>query len=535
MSHLSSEVLWDAAKSPTQEQADHLASCPECAAKVTLVRSAQSSLIPTPVPPLPMTSARRIGKALEEAAEKELAKKPLFAWWPFSISPTWAMAAVAAALLAVLAARLMAPSTAVVPPEPIAHHEVTPPAPIALPAPPAPAPSPVPVPAPVPPKPQLAAAVMTARGASKSGGALDLKTELKAGDTVATSKGGELWMKLPDGSRAGLTPSSKVSIGSLTADQLNLELDEGSVVVVARHLPERELKVTVGELEVRDVGTRFVVSRELNRAMVAVVEGVVEVKAPGETRQVKAGHIVRWQEGQLTEETYTPVVPAPKKTVKAVEVGAKDSDTPAIPPQPETKVEVEAPKTVPVPPIATAPSPVAEAAKETPPPGAKLDGSSEDEWAKPPSSAAKPTPPPAQGKELPANGGPTAQKELPMPWEKGGSQGPPADAGAGEEEDDSPPGPIDLLKMGIHGGVKLVKKLTNNNPRQREVREIGELTDGGNCEEALKRADEWLAGDPSESAEEGTWKRQVLVNKMRCYRVLHRDTEADAIKKELQK
>jgi hypothetical protein len=511
MSHLTSEVLWDAAKSPTAEQAEHLNGCAECQAKVMQVRSAQASLIPTPVPPLPMTSARRIGRALEEAAQKELVKKPLFAWWPLSFSPNWALAAVAAVLLAVLAARLMAPPPTL--PEPIARHE-TPPAPIAMPAPVPPAPTPV-APAPAP-KPQLAAAVMTARGAKKGDAPLDTKAELKAGDTVATSKSGELWMKLPEGSRAGLTPGSKLSIGSLTADQLALELDEGSVVVVARHLPERELKVTVGELEVRDVGTRFVVSRELNRAMVAVVEGVVEVKAPGETRQVKAGHIVRWQEGQLTEETYTPVQLAPKSIIPAKE--AKASETPSIPSQPQTKLEVEPPTT-----------PVAEAAKET----AKPDGSNPDEWGKyaPADTTGRPPEPPLQGKPVPAVGGTadasTSTVAVKEPEKK--------DEKAEEPEDDSPPGPIDLLKMGIRGGVKLAKKLTSNSPRQREVREIGELTDGGNCEETLKRADEWLQADPSESSEEPTWKRQVLVNKMRCYRILHRDTEADAIKKELQK
>jgi hypothetical protein len=83
--------------------------------------------------------------------------------------------------------------------------------------------------------------------------------------------------------------------------------------------------------------------------------------------------------------------------------------------------------------------------------------------------------------------------------------------------------------------VKLVKKLASKNPREKEVRAIGELADGGNCEEVLKRSDEWLASDPSDAAEEPTWRRTVKVNQMRCYRILHRDTEADAIKKELQK
>ena len=36
----------------------------------------------------------------------------------------------------------------------------------------------------------------------------------------------------------------------------NEEVSIGSVVLVAKHLPQRELKVTAGELEVRDVGTR---------------------------------------------------------------------------------------------------------------------------------------------------------------------------------------------------------------------------------------------------------------------------------------
>jgi len=514
MSHLTSEVLWDAAKSPTAEQSAHLASCAECKVKLEQVKLAQAQLLPTPVPPLPNAAARRIGLRLEEAAQRELVKKG-FAWWPFSFSPNWALAAVAAALLAVLAARLMAPAPIIVPPEPVARHEVTPPAPIAMPT-PVPAPAPTPAPAP-PPKPQLAAAVTSARKASSGSFELNAKTELKAGDTVATAKGGELWMRLPDGSRAGLTPSSKLSIGSLTEDELNLELDEGSVLLVAKHLPQRELKVTVGELEVRDIGTRFVVSRDLSRAVVAVEEGVVEVKAPSETRQVKAGHLVRWQEGQLTEETWTPPEAKAKKAVKTPAA----NDTPPIPAeQPKTEVEV-------VPPAGTAPSPASDAVKEPRKETAQPDGSREEEWAQMPPAEKAATEPAVQGKAVPATGG---APDAAVVAEKT----PPPKAKVEEEDDnDSPPGPIDLIKMGINLGVRTGKRLLGKSPRENEVRAIGSLADKGDCEEVLRRAEAWLDADPTDAAEEPAWHRAVRVNQMRCLRNLHRDTEADAIKREL--
>src|SRR5207249_3239032 len=135
----------------------------------------------------------------------------------------------------------------------------------------------------------------------------------------------------------------------------------------------------------------------------------VEVKAPSETRQVKAGHLVRWQEGQLTEESFTPVAAPPKKTGKTAAAVPTPAigDTPPIPSEPQTKLEV-----IPPPAQNNAPSPVSDAVKED-----RRDGSGEEEWARlpaPPSEAVKPEPA-VQGKPLPAAGGAPDSKEAKEP------------------------------------------------------------------------------------------------------------------------
>ncbi len=416
-----------------------------------------------------------------------------------------------------LAAKLLAPTPEVTP-VPVARHDVVPaPNPI-----PAPLPAPVPNPAPVPEvRPQLTASVTVVRKASSSAGLLKVKSELRAGDTVATAKGGELWLRLPDGSKAGLTPSSKLSISSLTDRQLDLELGEGSVVLVAKHLPQRELKVVAGELEVRDVGTRFLVSREVSRVLVAVEEGVVEVKAPGETRQVKAGHAVRWSEGQLTEEAWAPVIPVSRtKPSPLPEPAAAANETPPIPEGPA--VPGQHPET----PNANANaqlSPGTDLAKSGAPDAA---GSKPEDWQEMPAKVGPPPEPPLQGAPVAAAGGDAA---VPAPEAK---VEPPSPAAEAAPEEDEPPGPLDLLKKAVNKGIGLVKKVSGS-PRAKQANEIGNLADAGNCDEVLRRADEWLSAKPTDSDDEPKWKRTVKVNQLRCYRALHRNTEADAVQREL--
>ncbi len=61
---------------------------------------------------------------------------------------------------------------------------------------------------------------------SKKSNAL-LHQKLEEGSTVATKSGGSVWLKLPDGSQAGLTASAEVTLATLQEKQLTLNLVKG--------------------------------------------------------------------------------------------------------------------------------------------------------------------------------------------------------------------------------------------------------------------------------------------------------------------
>jgi hypothetical protein len=256
------------------------------------------------------------------------------------------------------------------------------------------------------------------------------------------------------------------------------------VLVLARHLPDRVLTVKAGEVEVRDVGTRFLVSRDAQRVLVAVEEGVVEVAAPGTRMTLKAGRSAEWREGRLVEQAWapTPPPPAPAKMVSA--------PTPAIV---AVTGEVDAGAAA-----------AAIAQPQNP----------EEEWASPPNLpktglAGAPTRPPVV-------------EEAPTP--------PP------EEEEASV-----LSLAGLEQRLKKVSRAVRapfaavgSSMRETRAREVGRLADEGNCEEALRRADEWLSDTVTGDSDEPRWRRSVQVNQLRCYTRLHRDAEATRLKEQLQ-
>ncbi len=480
--HLNRDSLWElatAANLPREVQA-HLSTCGDCQVQLANVKQAQALLqlrasVPPPLDPI---AARRIGAVLKEAAELQMQARGR---WPFAFNFGWALAGLAAAVLAVL---LWTQAQTQPQPMPVARQEV--------PAPPTAAPQvaqapPLALPEPLA-RPKLLAKVTGAKKARSQDGKLLKMQTLAEGDQVSTAPGGALWLALPDGSRAGLTGSTELQIDTLEDSALSFTLKKGDVMMVARHLPARAMTVKAGEIEVRDIGTRFLVSRDLNRVLVAVEEGVVEINAPGSRMTLKAGRSVEWREGQLREQAWTPAPP----------VGAR----PALASPPTPAIEAFIAPTVQNP---------------------------DDEWAAPPNlprTGVVAPPGPLQNPSAPPNAGGGVEDEPPV-----------YEAPAPAEDEAASVLSLAGLEQRLRKFTRAIQApfaAVGSTIREGRSRDIGKLADEGNCDEALKRADNWLGDKPSVATEEPRWRRAVLVNQMRCFTRLHRTEDARRIKSQLE-
>jgi hypothetical protein len=270
-----------------------------------------------------------------------------------------------------------------------------------------------------------------------------------------------------------------MKLRTLEEKTLTLELAKGSVALVVPHREDRLLTVRAGELEVRDLGTQFLVSREVGRIVVAVEEGSVEVRVPGLTRTVRAGQAVAYQQGQLDE--LEPLRPVPPKV----------RPPPRIEEQPAVTAQV-----------------VAEAADDESPPPPEVDDPAA-EWAQAPVIANSPAAENANVPPMPPNEMVTA---TPRPG---------LSLGAIERR-------VNDLRRQIRSPFTQGGSL-----RQQRARDIGRAADAGDCLRAVDLANEWLryAHDPPE--EIGV-RREVLFQKMRCLRRMGRVPEADLVRRELE-
>lgn len=351
MSHLDYDVLWahGGDERPNPAVQAHLNQCAECQEALAGIRLARHAVQSLPeVPPMPESMARRVGHALSQAADAQAAKA--FApWWQSLFTFRFALVSAVAVVLVGFGAWLLAAAT----PE-VAH-----PAPLAItpsPAPSHPAPSSATPPTPPAPPKKLSVTVASAQHATASKAQV-----LSEGSTVSTTSGGSVWLKLPDGSKAGLTGVSEVTLAKLEEKELTLDIARGSVALVVPHREDRVLTVRAGELEVKDLGTRFLVSRETTRTLVAVEEGSVEVTTPTGSRVVRANHAVSWSKGQLTELAWETSPPPPREHPSPPSSVARLGDEEEEEPAPEA-APLEAPVAAPSeakPPIAPDRTPVA--------------------------------------------------------------------------------------------------------------------------------------------------------------------------------
>ena len=494
MTHVPHETLWGLARNELSDSdaADaraHLALCTECQAAFADVQGALDVLLVLPEPPpMPDDVARRVGTKLADELDRRAAKS-LRSWWANLFGPRLVLVALGAALAIVAAYALTRPPPDTVTPIANETPEVAPKDVVA----------PPPPELPKTPAKKLTATVASAKKAKASQKAAAKAQVLAEGSVVSTEKGGSLWMKLPDGTRAGLTGSSEVTLAKLEAKALTLDVEGGSVAMVVPHREDRVLTVRAGDVEVKDLGTRFLVSREAARVLVAVEEGSVEVKTPTSTQTVRAGNAVAWRDGKLESMPWAVREEPPATSPSSVaRLGHEDDE-----PEAEPAVDDE-------------PAPV----DQGPPPPPLETGDPDEQWAAPPSGTTPsttpetpvgpPPPPPHVVTSLP----PSAA--APAPRRRGGFN-------------------LGELERRIRDFSRAVQApFVGLDPRVRaqQAKDVERLADAGDCDGSIALADAWLR-DTNRAADAEPTRRGVLTQKLRCLNHLGRTAEAAAVQAEL--
>lgn len=97
-----------------------------------------------------------------------------------------------------------------------------------------------------------------------------------AATVYATAKGEQRSVKLADGTRLDLSGGSRVAV-SLEPGARRVSMDQGEVAFTVTHDPRRPFAVSVGDRQVRDLGTEFDIRRARSEIRVSVRRGMVEV------------------------------------------------------------------------------------------------------------------------------------------------------------------------------------------------------------------------------------------------------------------
>lgn len=485
--HLEHETLWSLAKNELDGAAlitanQHLGGCADCRVALDDIKLAQGVLFDLPpVPAMPDLMARRIGQHLAEAADARAAKS-FTSWWQSLFTPRFAFAAAMAVILTIGAAYLFSRESMVEAPKKDEPKKEQ----LALPTPPQPAPTPVP--APLVPEKSKAKLKVTVASAKKA--TAEKKQVLDEGTVVSTQKGGSLWMQLPDGSRAGLTSASEVTLTKLENDTLTLNIGKGSLAMVVPHREDRVLTVVAGDIEVKDLGTRFLVSRESTHTVVAVEEGEVEVKSPAGTKVVKAGHAVTWRQGKLAELDWEPMAPPQPKIV--------------VPPQPQNSdAQVNS--------------------------IARLDEDDEND-ATPPideSFAQQPTvtsPPPETAQPPDRTVQPVDDQWAAMPEKQ--KKLPPVSTFTPQKRESG------LSLRNIERRLREIGTvITTPNGREARMRQVVVAAEAGDCGYALRIADQWLTEPVTNLKNEPTMRRTVQLQQVRCLNHLGKKDDAATLQK----
>ena len=531
MSRHETESLWAHAggELPAADAARvsaHLKECAGCALRLDEVRAARELTAQPQVPPLPAASWARIDQGVAAAARQALAR-PRWQAWLFGAPglATAALAAAAVLLFVLWPARAPGPH-----PDGLAVGPG--PATGALPGPGLPGASGL-APEPSRPlEPPVALAqvrVARARGASTvilgQQAPLGADQKLEPGTTVATEAKGVAWLDLPEGSRAGVLGDSRLVVVQVDPKAVSLELVQGSLVVAATHVEGRTFEVHAGEVDVRVVGTRFLVERTAGQVVVAVSEGAVQVAAGERLYALPAGRKLVVDQGKPVE----------------AKLGPKDEDELSLlsplPPRPGPRApspSVAAPRPDEGWAAFDAGAPASASGADAGPthPSDAGFGRPDDEYAAYPGRSAVSAPPPPP--DLASDAGAVAPRAEP------------ADAGAATASE--PPIGMWAVPAGaepVDGGQpSLVQRLLaaeidapfpplGMSMEEHRARQLGRLADKNLCTRALARVDAWLEAYP----EDGTparaqLRRQVRFTQARCLAKLGRPDEAEKIRRE---
>jgi hypothetical protein len=478
--HLSSAELWAYRRGELDGEGQlnaqtHLSLCESCQMQLGQVDFALSTI--AALPPVPA-----IDEALALRVERELKFRevqPKLHWWSFEWKWHFALLPAAAAGCAALALALWPQHPSVSPP--IATKIETPTAltpPAVQLAPPTPA---------SPREKPLVAQVAKAKNASHVVG----QAAVTEGSALKTEKNGALWLTLPDGSRAGLTGASEVTLATLRANAVTFDIRSGSLVMNVPHRTDRVLTVNAGEVTVRDLGTRFVVSRSAARTLVLVEEGLVEVSASGKTEVVKAGTVYEWHNGHGHQQAIA--------ADKAAEPSAEQSGASVQPDSGLAAVDTAASNDVLTTPPIVAAAAVPEDEASTEP------FSSPEEWQAPSAMPAVPTPPAA----VIQYGPPRPVRRSNAPFGLNGVQQ-----------------RLDEMARQLQMGTTV--------QRQARASAIVNMGDAGDCHGVLVEAEHFLRQNEEDTPLDRQLRRSVLFQKARCLAKTGRVDEAEATRRQMK-
>jgi len=119
-----------------------------------------------------------------------------------------------------------------------------------------------------------------------------------------TAKGEQRAIRLADGTRIDLGSASRVVVAAAPGAR-RVTLTSGEAAFTVTHDPRRPFAVTVGDREVRDLGTEFDVRRGGSQIAVTVREGQVEVadigNTPGSPVALGPGQRLQHEEGSAAQ------------------------------------------------------------------------------------------------------------------------------------------------------------------------------------------------------------------------------------------
>jgi hypothetical protein len=394
---------------------EHVASCEDCARKLSEVRQAQARLRGVR-DDVPAVRWAEVDERIQSAAARRLARLE---------RPRWPWALVTAGALAAVLAFVVLRPVASPPPSgtPVAVQEPRPP-----PAPALPAPA-------VEPAPAIATSVESATGAwireaEAPERSLQAGTQLRAGASVRTrAKSGAL-LRLPDASRVRLSPDSEVTLARTEAKDVHLNVTHGRLTVQASHVARQGFTVEAAGIRASVVGTVFSVERTAQGVVVAVLEGKVRVEADGQpVRVVSAGERLEVRSGQR----------APK--ARALSSQDRQAFRELVPSLAEAAFESRSSAREPAPTVALAPVTENSQPTEAPPPEPPAPVSAPSEERSPPAVAKAPEAVEESGSEFAPYPVPTSPEPLEPVVQAPSSGTPDARQGFAAQSPWSPPQP----------------------------------------------------------------------------------------------